>query len=783
MGFFSDDINHYPSFNITHSSLYPVDSLRTEFNLLPAILNNYGIPEYIKATASAERSMNTVSSVGIKKYLDFVKLQSTSFTKVAPLASRIVLFNRGDVETFLIQEFGTDITVVESNLTHLTDEEWAWVNMGDFNSSFNFSAKTVIIQVPLYIDTTLPTVCNCTVDGLKVTARKLESTIDLDDPSTYDRIINPEYDDVSDQPYYLYTPKTLKIYTMPTKVGNLFFYSEYEINSIRYLWFMKDTDVIEQTAPKYSSLKTMLSSYEEDIFQDLYALPPIPLRVENQDFDTLQEKEEVIKAMSFFGLEAEELKDTLKESILDSLRLSNSEAKEDWIDNLFITFEVPVNSTERYDMEYLYRFFSLMFLDAGRENSTIALSFDSGSYKINMSTDSIKETTVPMDALDISGEYYSSFVNKDSTITVKSRNQIQEVVDSASTELIRPTAKFNVNKSVLLFDANGVYIEGYYTMSPKYVYQYFEDETGRKGIKEVRKEVGESIEFTRVNSSDKTVITVTNLTVARFIRDTQYTKYSSSILSTSASQIDGLTVPVSQLLLKDLSRAGETAVSKSSLAASVYIATVKVVRSKWYKSFLASVLFLASGFLLLVSLGQSASFSSSLMKLAEQLLHSYLANEAIKILVDTLGIEGTILLILYGASQGWFSDFSSTDLESLTKKLAEISNLIVKAIQVNTGREFEAIKANRKSFLEREKEANDVLNSMKRELGRNPDDTPMFKHTDRRTKFTPMSPEAYLRASVVSPSMYLYASITYPLQQHKMTKNSGTDFEKLGILV
>ncbi len=352
-----------------------------------------------------------------------------------------------------------------------------------------------------------------------------------------------------------------------------------------------------------SGIKNAIAEY---LNTEISAIPPIPLRIENKDFNDpahfdQEYTDTVTKIMDFFGLEATEVKDSLKEEVLSSLKLQNRRANMNWIDNLFITFEVSVDSVEQYDIKYLYLFFKKV-ADNTINGEDITISLTSGSYRFNLIFDKLEvvvEDLDPDNPLDNEQEYYSNYLITANDIPTKTRNDLTILANANDTVIFRPTNKYNIPNKFKIFTIKGDVIDGYRRMTPHKTYQYYEadDDTGLVGFKETISDGAEpragNLKFTRPNraTGKKTVVKITNLKIERFIRDATYRKFASTIVSTASANVDGFSVPLSPKLLQvnDFTEFNKIAVIKGSMAATVYIANVKVVKTKWWKRILGDI--------------------------------------------------------------------------------------------------------------------------------------------------------------------------------------------------
>lgn len=690
MGWFSNDTKYYPSFFIMHSPLYPVETIRNEWDFVPCVLNNWDIPKYIQGTNTAFKMLSKLTAVGIPGYLNFINdpNNKSPITQVIPIASKISTLTEDSLKFFVkqfVNEQREPKPIDDDVLVHLSDcliyppkhevTDVTFVLVGtptDMLEKFTthewLEWQTYVLN--MYWSYCCPTKepgCDSwladwswgtkSVRLLKTMSNRIADTVSEQphsDSGFYPIIVSQiskmvrtnftymanngtiqkvGYSDAFLAPYrriyveykyykdtYLYkeseesfierdinTPELCEYHqgewdeTAGTN-GRCIRQAVFHVDISQMVQFYKDNPTIYKNNP---DIKPVIAEY---LNTEISAIPPIPLRMENKHFDDVryfsqEHIDTVTKIMNFFSLDAKQVKEDLMTEVLASLKQRDSHANNSWIDNLFITFEVSVDSVEQYNIKYLFLFFKKIADNTiGGEN--IVISLTSGSYRFNLHFDKLEvveediDITIefPRNALDEEQEYYSNYLLLDNNLPRKTRKDLNTLADTNDTTIFRPTNRYNIPSKFKLFTVQGDVIEGYRRITSHFTYKYYKQD-GLIGFREV---VGNGTEpkagdlrFIKPNknTNKRTVVKVTNLKIARFIRDSTYTKFTSTIVSTASANVDGFSVPLSPRLLQinDFTEFNKIAVVKGSMAATVYIANVKVVRTKWWKKSIEGV--------------------------------------------------------------------------------------------------------------------------------------------------------------------------------------------------
>ena len=568
-------------------------------------------------------------------------------------------------------------------------------------------------------------------------------------------------------------------YNVPTKTTGLHYIVTYAKDSdpLENIYFVYKSGI-----GTYTDLDSPTLDYGDPSAENMGILPAIPLRIDNENFDTAfssTKAGQISDTVKKLGLDADEIITSVMEDVADA----GIDDYENKVDHVFLNFGVRVWDTSQIGMNYLFRFCASLYSNQGVTegiyNATPVsddkpyntLVTTSSDYKAAFRFAYIKFTHYTLSAVDatpgseINNIYYTDSTKFDSSNNLISTyyvstgtakyavgylcdntsevsqflagtlTQESTYVDGAD-DLMQPTVRIAYTSTIRESDGS---TSSDTVLRPDLV--YIEDSGVLKKVLRIGESVTASQEFKYYQCVTNGLNVYTLKAPIGLLRvvDAATTKFK-MVKFNIANQGD-LMLPFSYDLVKHLPNAHLSSLFLASAHVSIYVAHYEVIEIPFWQKLVAVVLIIIAIYILYTSWSSAKDLSAWLWGIAQQMVIYYFVKEIILYIAKAISPELAMVIALIVAL--YFGDVSS--LNGMLQMFGTAADLISSVITQENRYDIEALGENQENFAQQYLDLVNPLKDLNESLFRRADGTALsLTAVDTICSLNPVLPEVYL---------------------------------------
>jgi hypothetical protein len=522
-----------------------------------------------------------------------------------------------------------------------------------------------------------------------------------------------------------------------------------------------------------------------DMTDSLRVLPAIPLRIDNANFNTVESEKatQISELTALLGLDAADMIKAVMED-------PNVVGNEDKLDHAFINFGVKIWDTTQISMNYCFRLFQNMYVNAavteglyrGSENAekpynSLKVTSDDYAYIFKYAyityvftsrADIDKYINSPENDVyysDMSrfvdgsllNPYYSSDGKPSYNIGFIANDE--EEVDLFLAGNGRPSPGATADEAVDYLQVTSRMLYGEMTLKPDLAYENIAGELTLVNKLNEATTSGQAFTFYQITHSGLAAYTIHAPIAMLRVVDAQTDKF--KLVKFNLANKNDLTIPLIYELMKDLPKTQTTQLLLASAHLSIYTAHYEVIEMSFFQKLLAvvQVALIIYGVMtfnpatLSTAAGQQAFIQKMVIRMLISEVISYVAKEISPELAAVLAV---VLITKYAPEMGL--DTTSGEFWDIAEYLSSITDAISNVINIHTEGELSDITKTYNKALQEVKDATNVLKDIQESLFKDASGAALSLLDNKwEAAINPLLPDAYYAMhGDLNPALSIY---------------------------